>query len=77
MLAGYEEAELVAARVGASKMGFFVSGDGAGYTGTEDAFGKQHLKEPLQDKKNGQFRLFRIDELGLVGVVPVFIECLA
>ncbi|PCJ29613.1 MAG: phage portal protein [Rickettsiales bacterium] len=35
MLAGYEEAELVAARVGASKMGFFVSPDGTGYAGSE------------------------------------------
>jgi lambda family phage portal protein len=44
MLAGYEEAELVAARVGASKMGFFVSGDGAGYTGAEDAFGNKIME---------------------------------
>jgi lambda family phage portal protein len=33
MLGGYEEAELVAARVSASKMGFFTSPDGEGYTG--------------------------------------------
>jgi len=33
MLGGYEEAELVAARVSASKMGFFTSPDGDGYTG--------------------------------------------
>lgn len=33
MLGGYEEAELVAARVSASKMGFFTSSDGEGYTG--------------------------------------------
>ena len=32
MLGGYEEAELIAARVGASKMGFYTSGDGDGYT---------------------------------------------
>lgn len=33
MLHGYEESELVAARVSASKMGFFTSPDGEGYTG--------------------------------------------
>jgi len=37
MLGGYEEAELTAARVGASKMGFFTSGiDSAGYGQQED-----------------------------------------
>ena len=36
MLGGYEEAELVAARVSASKMGFFHSPDGEGYTGSGD-----------------------------------------
>ena len=35
MLDGYMEAELVAARVGASKMGFFKSGDGTAYTGED------------------------------------------
>ena len=35
MLDGYMEAELVAARVGASKMGFFKSGDGVAYTGED------------------------------------------
>ena len=35
-LAGYEEAEVVAARVGAAKMGFFTrSGEGAGYAGEQ------------------------------------------
>ena len=33
MLNGYLEAEIVAARVGASKMGFFTSPDGDGYVG--------------------------------------------
>lgn len=33
MLGGYEEAELVAARTGASKMGFFVEADGGEYLG--------------------------------------------
>ena len=36
MLNGYLEAEIVAARVGASKMGFFVSPDGDGYVGDDD-----------------------------------------
>lgn len=44
MLAGYEEAELVAARVGASKMGFFTSPDGSGYTGAEDATGNKIME---------------------------------
>jgi lambda family phage portal protein len=35
MLDGYEEAELVASRIAASKMGFFTSDDGEGYTGDE------------------------------------------
>jgi lambda family phage portal protein len=35
MIAGYEEAELVAARVGASKMGFFTSPDGDGFAGDD------------------------------------------
>lgn len=36
MLAGYREAELVAARVGASKMGFFTSPDGDGFVGDDE-----------------------------------------
>lgn len=44
MLAGYEEAELVAARVGASKMGFFVSPDGTGYTGADDGLGNKIME---------------------------------
>lgn len=41
MLGAYEEAELVATRIAASKMGFFTSPDGDGYTGddTENADG--------------------------------------
>ena len=35
MLHGYREAELVAARVAASKMGFITSPDGDGYTGDD------------------------------------------
>ncbi|WP_052454747.1 phage portal protein [Rickettsia hoogstraalii] len=44
MLAGYEEAELVAARVGAFKMGFFVSPDGSGYLGSEDSRGNKLME---------------------------------
>lgn len=35
MLAGYEDAAITAARVGAAKMGFFTSPDGDGYTGQD------------------------------------------
>jgi lambda family phage portal protein len=35
MLAGYEEAAITAARVGAAKMGFFTSAAGDGYTGSD------------------------------------------
>lgn len=44
MLSAYEEAELVAARVGAAKMGFFVSTDGASYMGAEDASGNRVME---------------------------------
>ena len=41
MLDGYEEAALVAARVGAAKMGFYTSPDGQGYQGDDtDSDGK-------------------------------------
>ena len=40
MLHGYREAELVAARVAASKMGFITSPDGDGYTGALLNMGK-------------------------------------
>ena len=40
MLGGYEEAELVAARVGASKMGFFTSEGGNGVVGDGDTEGE-------------------------------------
>lgn len=39
-LSAYEEAELISARIGASKMGFYVKGEGGeGYQGEEDASG--------------------------------------
>lgn len=50
MLSGYEEAELVAARVGASKMGFFVSPDGASYTGHDMENGR-----PIMEADPGTF----------------------
>lgn len=41
MLAGYEDAEIVAARAGASKMGFFTrADDGTGFEGEEDEDGE-------------------------------------
>jgi len=51
MLHGYREAELVAARVGAAKMGFFTSPAGDGFTadGYEDTF------TPLYDAEAGTF----------------------
>lgn len=51
MLHGYREAELVAARVGAAKMGFFTSPAGDGFTadGFEDTF------TPLYDAEAGTF----------------------
>lgn len=50
MLGAYEEAELIAARVGASKMGFFVSPDGAGYTGQDEEDGA-----PIMEADPGTF----------------------
>lgn len=35
MLSGYEDAAITAARIGASKMGFYTSPDGTGYTGDD------------------------------------------
>ena len=51
MLDGYEEAELIAARVSASKMGFFTSTDGEGYRGadTEDEY------TPIMEAEPGTF----------------------
>ena len=51
MLHGYREAELVAARVGAAKMGFFTSPAGDGFTadGYEDTF------TPIYDAEAGTF----------------------
>ena len=39
MVSGYEEAELIAARIGASKMGFYTSPDSDAYVGEEDESG--------------------------------------
>ncbi len=51
MIDGYEEAELVAARVAASKMGFFTSPSGDGYVGddTEDSY------TPIMSAEAGTF----------------------
>jgi lambda family phage portal protein len=50
MLAGYEQAELVAARVGAAKMGFFIESEEAGQGETlEDEF------QPIMEAEPGTF----------------------
>lgn len=54
MLDGYEEAELVAARTGASKMGFFTSGDGEGYTG-DDYEDDDQQAAPITEAEPGTF----------------------
>ena len=51
MLDGYMEAELVAARVGASKMGFFKSNDGDSYTGED----KIDTNNPVMFAEAGTF----------------------
>ena len=51
MLAGYREAELVAARVGAAKMGFFVSQAGDGFN--PDDYDDQQV--PIMDAEAGTF----------------------
>ncbi len=50
MLAGYREAELVAARVGASKMGFFTSPQGDGFTADDT-----ENKVPIMEADPGTF----------------------
>lgn len=50
MLGAYEEAELVAARIGASKMGFFVSPDGTSYSGSDYEHGS-----PIMEASPGTF----------------------
>lgn len=52
MLAGYREAELVAARVAASKMGFFTSQAGDGYSG--DGF-EDDTGAPIMNAEPGTF----------------------
>lgn len=51
MLRGYEEAELVAARVSACKMGFFISPSGTEYTGE----GKDKNNDTIKDAEAGAF----------------------
>jgi len=51
-LSGYSEAELVAARVTASKMGFYIDKDGSGVDGTEEAGDTGNL---IQDAEPGAF----------------------
>lgn len=51
MLDGYEEAELVAARTAASKMGFFTSPDGDGYSGVD----MEDYHAPIMEASPGSF----------------------
>ena len=53
ILGGYEEAELVAARTGAAKMGFFKSKDGDQYVGEDDEVGS--MDAPITDAQPGTF----------------------
>lgn len=53
MVGGYEEAELVAARVAAAKMGFFKSADGEGYEGEDTTDEDEH--EPIMEAEPGTF----------------------
>ena len=52
MLNGYLEAEIVAARVGASKMGFFVSNDGDSYVGDSEM---EDTYNPVTNANAGTF----------------------
>jgi capsid protein len=53
MLHGYREAELVAARTGAAKMGFFTSPAGDGFTA--DGFDDEQNTVPIYDAEAGTF----------------------
>lgn len=58
MLGGYEEAELVAARIGASKMGFYTSPDGAAHATVDDmaATGDEYDdRELIEEAEPGVF----------------------
>lgn len=55
MLDGYEEAELVAARTAASKMGFFKSPDGDDYTADEYEDDPDSDDPPIMDAEAGSF----------------------
>ena len=53
MLHGYREAELIAARTGAAKMGFFTSPAGDGFTA--DGYDDEDSVVPLYDAEAGTF----------------------
>jgi lambda family phage portal protein len=55
MLNGYEEAELVASRTAAAKMGFFKNEGGEDYTGDEDDEDDGEKKAPVMDAAAGTF----------------------
>lgn len=71
MLGGYEEAELVAARVGASKMGFYTSADGTGPTPTEMAQGNGDYDDHdlVTEASPGQFEVLP-DGMGFTSFDP-------
>lgn len=60
MLSGYEDAELVAARIAATKMGFYTSPDGepppsAGFQETESEDGAERIGDFTQEAEPGHF----------------------
>ena len=55
MLDGYEEAEVVAARTAAAKMGFFKSPDGDDYTGDDYDDDPDSAEPPVMDAEAGSF----------------------
>lgn len=69
MLDGYEDAELVASRTAASKMGFFKSQDGEGYVGDDEeteADGEGGTRKvPVMDAEPGTF-----EDIGNLDFVP-------
>ena len=65
MLGGYEEAELVAARIGASKMGFYTTPEGDGPSASSFAPGSD------DDDDGGDYDLVEEVEPGLIQNLPV------
>lgn len=55
MLDGYEEAELVAARIAASKMGFYITPDGESYIGDDSEDDDSASGSPISEAEPGIF----------------------